>query len=274
MKVFISWSGDASKQLGEALKEWIPSVLQAVTPYFTPSDIEKGTRWSADISRELEASQVGFLCLTRENIHSDWLLFEAGALSKSLDKAHVCPILFGVSPADLSGPLQQFQATAFSKQDFQRLISTINSKTDPKLPQKTFETVFEKWWPDIETKIKSILENITSDNDKPMRSERELLEEVLMRVRGIPRLAPGNVPIPALLEILQSYIELHNDQVRGNGGYQDTLDMLKKMHGPLLYILSKNRRRSEDLDSLIDVFEKLDYGYIENRKSGDDDVPF
>jgi len=44
MKVFLSWSGPQSKELAEAIRDWIPVVLQAVTPYFTPSDIEKGTR--------------------------------------------------------------------------------------------------------------------------------------------------------------------------------------------------------------------------------------
>ena len=58
MKVFISWSGQHSKKLGEVLRDWLPGVLQLVTPYFTPSDIEKGTRWSTDIAKELSASQI------------------------------------------------------------------------------------------------------------------------------------------------------------------------------------------------------------------------
>ena len=94
MKVFISWSGSQSKELAEAIREWIPNVIQAVSPYFTPSDIEKGTRWSNDIAKELESSSIGILCITRENIRAPWIMFEAGALSKSLEKTHVCPILF------------------------------------------------------------------------------------------------------------------------------------------------------------------------------------
>lgn len=38
MKIFISWSGKLSQNLGNALKEWIPDVLQAVQCYFTPED--------------------------------------------------------------------------------------------------------------------------------------------------------------------------------------------------------------------------------------------
>ena len=158
MKVFISWSGPHSKKLGEALRDWLPGVLQLVTPYFTPSDIEKGTRWSTDIAKELSDSQVGILCVTRDNIHSDWLLFEAGALSKSLDKSHVCPVLFGITNTDLAGPLKQFQTTEFDKGDIHRLLGVINGRVkENKLPQKTLDAVFEKWWPDLEVKINQIL---------------------------------------------------------------------------------------------------------------------
>ncbi|CAM2185812.1 TIR domain-containing protein [Burkholderia orbicola] len=158
MKVFISWSGTQSKKLGEAIRDWLPGVIQSVTPYFTPADIEKGTRWSAEIAKELEGSQIGIICVTRDNLHSDWILFEAGALSKSLAQSHVCPILFGITNTDLAGPLKQFQTTQFEKSDFHKLISIINSHlSENKLPPKTLDVVFEKWWPDLEVKINEIL---------------------------------------------------------------------------------------------------------------------
>jgi hypothetical protein len=83
-QVFISWSGELSKKLAEAVREWLPATLQFVKPYFTPMDIEKGTRWVTDISGELSKSHAGIICLTRENIGSPWMCFEAGALSKNL----------------------------------------------------------------------------------------------------------------------------------------------------------------------------------------------
>ena len=49
-KVFISWGGNLSKRLAEEIKNWLPSVLQFVKPYFTPEDIEKGTRWESNIA--------------------------------------------------------------------------------------------------------------------------------------------------------------------------------------------------------------------------------
>ena len=59
MKVFLSWSGDQSRLLAEALRTWMPTVIQAVKPYFTPDDIAKGARSATEISRELEVAAVG-----------------------------------------------------------------------------------------------------------------------------------------------------------------------------------------------------------------------
>ena len=115
MKVFISWSGELSKQLANAFQTWLPSALQTVKPYFTPSDIEKGARWETEIAKELDESSVGILFLTRSNLNSTWLIYEAGALSKKLDKSKVCQFVFELTPSDLQGPLQQFQATENKK---------------------------------------------------------------------------------------------------------------------------------------------------------------
>ncbi len=104
-KVFISWSGDLSNKLAEAVRQWLPGVLQFVKPYFTPSDIEKGTRWGSDIMSELDSSDIGIICLTKDNLDKPWILFESGALSKNFDKAHVCTLLFNVDTTDLKGPL-------------------------------------------------------------------------------------------------------------------------------------------------------------------------
>lgn len=186
MKVFISWSGDRSKAIAAAFKEWIPAVVQAVRPYYSPSDIDKGSRWSAEISKELESSVVGLICLTKENLNAPWLLFEAGALSKSLEKSRVCPMLFGLEPSDLSGPLVQFQATPFSKDEVHKLIRTINQQLESNgLEPKVLDSVFEKWWPELDQKIKSVMEKTVPAKDANVRSEREMLEEVLLISRTL-----------------------------------------------------------------------------------------
>ena len=86
MKVFIHWSGERSKQLGEAIREWLPNVLQFVKPYFSPADIDKGARWANEISKELEQSKIGIIAMTDENRTNPWIMFETGAISKVVEE--------------------------------------------------------------------------------------------------------------------------------------------------------------------------------------------
>ncbi len=68
MRVFISWSGDTSQSLAKAFSNWLPAVIQAARPYFTPDAINKGARWYSEISVELEHARVGIIFLTQENL--------------------------------------------------------------------------------------------------------------------------------------------------------------------------------------------------------------
>lgn len=275
MKVFISWSGEQSRRYAEAIRDWLPAVLQMVTPYFTPTDIEKGARWSSDIARELESSQVGIICITRDNLHADWILFEAGALSKSLDKSHVCPIIFGMSNTDLSGPLKQFQATEFEKTDFHKLIGLINNKLgDNKLPTRTLETVFEKWWPDLKAKVDQVAATVSVPTD-PVRSERELIEEILILTRANQRNSGrSGISARAIEELLNAHIDLHDYQTLEEGGYQDTLDALSQAKKPLRHIAGRYKGQSEVLDALIERLDKLTYEIVTKDEADDEDIPF
>jgi TIR domain len=95
MKIFIGWSGAKSKLLAKALYDWLPNVLQNVEPYMS-EEIEKGTSWASEIGNEVQNSDFGLCCITRDNLTAPWLHFEAGALSKVVDKSYVVPILFDI----------------------------------------------------------------------------------------------------------------------------------------------------------------------------------
>jgi hypothetical protein len=91
MKVFISWSGPTSEKIAVRLHECLPLMHPAVTPFITTADIDKGANWPGDLRRELEQSHYGIVCLTRGNVSSAWLAFEAGALSKQLARLRLRP---------------------------------------------------------------------------------------------------------------------------------------------------------------------------------------
>ncbi len=275
MKVFISWSGKESKSIGEKRRTWLPGVLQAVKPYFTPDDIEKGGRWNNEISKELEQSEFGILCLTRDNLDNPWLIFEAGVLSKKLDKSNVCPILFGITINDLKGPLKQFQTTLFIKEEMKKLLDAINSKlADHKLGDSVLDNVFEKWWPDLESDIKKILDSRTDRTAEPIRTERDILEEVLelsrLTVKNAQRAQAGLHP-DAVEHLLKQYIILHDENATGHGGYQETLDTLKEMQRAIMHVVGGSRERTKEIDGLVKKIETLTY---EHKKTDEEEIPF
>jgi TIR domain len=151
MRVFISWSGDKSEQIAHDLSRWLPRVIQRIEPYMSSNDIEKGTRWSSEIAQQLDETDYGVVCLVPENLQAPWIQFEAGAVSKSLKKAKVSPILFGVNKADLAdNPLRWFQCTDFRKEDMRKLMQDMNKAegTEP-LKSSILEGAFDKYWGDL-----------------------------------------------------------------------------------------------------------------------------
>jgi len=102
---------------------------------------------------------VGIICLTRDNLTEPWLLFEAGALSKTKD-AYVCTLLLDVAHTDIEQPLAQFQHTTVAKPDLLALLHTLNlvvrNAGGRSLTEIDFEEVFELFWPGLETMLKAI----------------------------------------------------------------------------------------------------------------------
>ena len=77
MGVFISWSGETSKAVALALREWLPLVIQAVHPWASDEDLRKGVRWGAELADRLQKTDLGICCLTPDNLAAPWLHFEA-----------------------------------------------------------------------------------------------------------------------------------------------------------------------------------------------------
>ena len=146
-----------------------------------------------DWATELEGSSVSIICLTRENLDSTWIHFEAGALSKQQQNTYVCTLLLGLEPTDVREPLAQFQATKVQKDDLQKLVFTINGTLgDSRLPESELSEAFEVWWPKLEERLADIGD--VANAESPVRNDRELLEEILELVRtqaNLNRFVPG-----------------------------------------------------------------------------------
>jgi hypothetical protein len=196
MKVFVSWSGKKSRDVARAFGDWLPLVLHAIEPFVSAKDIRAGTRWQAEIAKELDDTDFGLICVTKENQNAEWLNFEAGALAKSVNSSRVVPLAVDLSPADIANPLGQFQAMRLTREDIGEVLASMNEACSSPIEEANLGKAVDKWWPDLEgelTKVENRNYGGEATPPSPARNDRELLEEVLDSVRGLGR-APMATP--------------------------------------------------------------------------------
>jgi len=202
MQVFLSWSGDRSRQVADAIGAWLAKTIQSIDPWIS-TDIDKGTRWSPEVATKLSQSRIGIVCLTKENLNAKWILFEAGALSKTTD-AHVCTFLLDISPGDVEQPLGQFQHTSRSEEDLRQLLRTVNSAVakngERSLHDSLLNEVFDDNWPKLKSRLDAIAQQPSSEHRKT-RTEKQMLEEILTILRAQQRRDDSDVYMNSLLPV-------------------------------------------------------------------------
>jgi len=183
MKAFISWSGDRSQALAHALSDWLPLVLHYVEPWLSETDVAAGDRWATVIAKELEASNFGIICVTPENAGAPWLLFEAGALAKSMQGARVIPLLFNLEFSDITGPLAQFHAKKTDRTGLSEVIHSINHGSDESISEDRAKQLFDRLWPSFEDALQLVPS--VAPTEKHMRPQHEIIEELVTGIRGL-----------------------------------------------------------------------------------------
>jgi hypothetical protein len=186
VKVFISWSGEPSRIVARALREWLPMVVQQVEPWMSDEEIGSGARWSDAIAKALDETNFGIVCVTRANQHVPWLIFEAGALAKSVDLARVVPLCIGLSFSEVTGPLSAFQGRLLERDGVLRLVQDVGAASEKPMPGERVATVFDAMWPRLEAAVAEAVNAVPPDTE-PRRSAEDMLEELVERIRRIDR---------------------------------------------------------------------------------------
>lgn len=251
MKVFISWSGKTSFEVAKVLKEWIPCVIYNIEPYFSSDDIDKGARWSTDIAKELEAAEFGILCVTKDNLNSAWLNFEAGALSKAIDKSKVCPFLFNLLPSDISNsPILQFQMTSVDRDDMYKLFKSMNKALGENALEETrLKKMFELSWNEIDIALKGIEDLSAEEGEKKKGKsldQQKILEEMLdlLRSQQVMLRDPEHfIPVNLIKELANSQTKY----------YEELSDRIPRM------LLMHDGEIKRNLSALEEMLEEFDY---------------
>ena len=172
MNIFISCSGDLSELVAGYLRIWLRRAFHLIKPLTSFTEITPGSKWHSELSRMLEDSNFGIICLTGENLNAPWINYEAGALSNKVGLSKVIPYLVGIKHSDVptESPLHQFQMVAADKNGTYKLVHCINECIngelksnslcigDLKFSEEDLKSNFKNWWwPDLEIHLGRIL---------------------------------------------------------------------------------------------------------------------
>jgi len=186
MKVFISWSGERSREVASVLRDWLSCVLQAVKPWVSTRDIDRGALWFNEINGQLQEATVGIICLTQQNKNQPWILFEAGALAKGLSTSRVLTLLIDLDAGDVKDPLAQFNHTLPSKDGLHSLVHTLNAALGSGgLDAKVLEQVFETYWPQFEQQFEAAMQSTPESPADPVKGPDEAIAELIALTKTV-----------------------------------------------------------------------------------------
>jgi hypothetical protein len=176
-------------------------VIQIVKPWMSTADIRAGARWVVDITASLADAKIGIVCVTQDNQREPWLLFETGALAKSIENTFVCPYLIHMPKENLvQGPLTLFQAQLADRDGTWAVLSMVNEALGVEaLPRERLQRTFDLHWPKLEATL-SALPPARAESHRP---QEEVLAEILETIRSLAR----RLPAPSPRNILDRYRE-------------------------------------------------------------------
>jgi anti-anti-sigma factor len=153
MQVFLSWSGNTSREVAEALKESLLKVFPNLSVWMSEHDLEAGIPWVTELHEQLQQADFGVLCVTAENIEMPWMLYEAGALAISSTTGCVVPYLLDVDPVELLPPLSLFQSVRTDLEGTWKIVKSINQAASGILSDRHLLENFEQEWPNLANRL-------------------------------------------------------------------------------------------------------------------------
>jgi hypothetical protein len=188
---------EPSRSVAHALRGWIGSVVQASDPWMSEKDVDGGVRWNDQLARVLEEAHFGIICVSKSNQNAPWLLFESGALAKSLAQGRVVPLFIDLLPTDITGPLTAFQGRWLTEDGIEALVGDVNAAPEKPVPPERLHELFDAMWHrlkwDLDTAIsKSRAVSRSGLDGEPQRSAEAMLAEVVSTVRLIERRLAGS----------------------------------------------------------------------------------
>ena len=216
----------------------------------------------------------GIICLTRANLDSPWVLFEAGALSK-LDASHISTFLLGLKPSDIKSPLADFQATLYNEADVKKLIKSINNSLEHPRAETNLEGTWRLWWPEFKSKIDPLelrsKEETSESEQEATVANPGALEEILTLVREQQRLlsAPEMVLPPDYLRTIVRQVRMFDDVAQARRKAVASNDLDTDLAGAHLFGATLDGTRLVEATLKMDPTPVVDRAAAVTKRIGD-----
>ena len=149
MQVFLSWSGDRSRQISLRLYDILPALLR-VKPWHSERDLGDDDNWRGRLEQALDDSQFGIFCLTRENQKKLWPGYEFGALRSK----RLCALLFDIDPKELEGgPFARLDLIPCNEEGLLRLARALNECSKEPVNERTLQYAVRGAWLDLRKEL-------------------------------------------------------------------------------------------------------------------------
>jgi hypothetical protein len=182
MNIFISWSGPRSNEMAVLLRNWLPLIFSDLN-FFISMEIPKGANFLEVILKELTESSLGIFLLTKGNVNSQWVQFEAGAFASKGIHSKICPVWLDEDiDRDETGPLRFYQGTLVNEKDVYQLLESINNARnkpiEPDVLRRTFNSNKEEFFYNWE-----LIKNIPTIDFMGNKTNRELLDFIYKTIK-------------------------------------------------------------------------------------------
>jgi hypothetical protein len=191
LRVFISWAGPQAEALAKGFHTFLPDVVNAIEPFLSGSDIDKGSRWNDVLKESLQASSCAIVCLTPESTSSVWVAFETGAVSRAAGspenaRTRIWTYLHGLTSKDIQlSPFASYQATFATESDTFKLVRSINGLSSDQVSEDSLKRRFDQmFWPNF-SRVVDEASKVSKVPQQTQSSEVDVLAEILRTVRAI-----------------------------------------------------------------------------------------
>ena len=158
---------------------------------------------------------------------------------------------------DLTGPLATLQTTQFDKADFRNMMLTINETgADRALSRETFDTIFDKWWPELKSQVEAILSKEKKQLKGDIRSDRDILEEILLLSRTASRASKHGETDIIQIGLIEDLIDTCQASL---GIYSTDADFggtVEKLIRATRYLVSRSLRMKELFEVKVDALQE------------------